>query len=1043
MKQKIINVNYEKGSDTATGRDKPFRTLSAAVAFAKSLLAAQKPLHVNIRLSEGKHTLSEPVTFSASDIAHAASTLTISGAGKDRTLVTSNVDVAGSAFVKVEGTPYYVYNLRPDEKKSDGTCPSFRDFYVNGKRAVLARSDHDGFIPFPLPFEKERSNPKNMTYKLYLPPSMVEDLNTDCSPLTELWIKVEWQIHCIHVVSVNKRDRKDGYIAVKILESEWPLFVNAYCQSLKGRPCWLTNNLSLLTKPNDFYYDENAGRIYYYPESEEALMNATCSYPLCEHLFVLDGISGVTVEDIGFTGTTSNYVTKEGYITGQCGRIKKNNLGFLTHAAIHCENCTDVTVKRCEFWELGADALSFSMRTEGLLVKDCSFFNLGATAVRVGRSVSAWDDKTNANMDIRIENNLIDGTGITYKSNVGIFVGVGTDVSILHNTILNSSYSAISVGWSWAVATWPFGENLNLANVEIAYNYIENYMYGMKDGGAIYTLGGNAWKEYTKFLNEIHHNYVVTTPLAGQSDVGYRPIYHDQGSSHWHNYDNVIIACEDNPPATAFVIGGNTNNLIERLYIVDYSYPMPLTIYGTDGESQGAYNVVAREVFRDVRSDALPEEAKEIIRSTGCDKMRPVVPEKKKYPSEVTIYIDPKNGNDRNTNADSPCFSFANAMATVVDVLNSCPGADITVLFKNGLHSVEKAVKMQTKDYNLENFRITLKGESVEGAQIKSDNRIFLEWEGVSHLAVRDLTIQSRNAACESTLFLLHDASDVCFDNCRFHHVNASVITCKGVTADVTVANSYFSHIGGHALSFGSNSLWSSTNKNQRIRILDCYFEHIGFVVEGSAAIMADVANSFTVLRNTFRDLSYEALRIGMAENDGEWGREENYNVDRLTVSQNYIDGFLVGGTASAAIRADGGNCNRFRINPMNVIDQNYVVISDETAKDSGDFAAFWHGSGASQFHTRKNYIMTHKRNVSKRALCYFDTEPHAHNSWADENTVITAQEECSLCNDEAITAIHCLYEQKTVYVAPNALTAEQKDAINAIGKRGHTPNIK
>lgn len=1043
MKQRIITVNAKRGSDSAIGKDTPFRTLHAAARYAKTLLADKEPIHVRIRLAEGTHTLYEPIRFAKEDMGHPASRLTISGADASRTVVTSNVSFAGSAFTKVEGMPYYCYKLRPDERLPNGTFPEFRDFYVNGKRAVLAQSSREANIPFPLPYERDRKNEKNMVYKLYLPAWMVEDLDTDCTPLTELWIKVEWQIHCIHIVSVNRRDRREGYIAVKILESEWPLFVTAYCASLLGRPCWLANNLSLLTKPNDFYYDSSEGKIYYYPENEEELKTATASYPLLENLFIFDGVSNVTVESLGMTGTTSNYVTKEGYITGQCGRIKKNDLGFLTHAAIACKNTSSVTVEKCAFFELGADALNFSMRTEGLLVSECVFRHIGATAVRVGRPVGAWDDETNANIDIRIENNLIDGTGLTYTSNVGIFVGLATDVRILHNTILNSCYSAVSVGWSWAIATWPFGENLNLANVEIAYNYIENFMFGMKDGGAIYTLGGNAYKEYTEFLNKIHHNYMVTTASAGRADVGYRVIYHDQGSSHWHDYDNVIIACKENPPSTSFVIGGSVNCLIERLYIADYPYETPKSIHGPDGGA-GVYNIVARDIFRDLRSDELPEEAKAIIRSAGCDACRPRVPEKKVYPSAVKLYVDAKNGNDRasGTDKNAPLATLGRAMECVSEVLRTRSGADITVVLRSGTHTVDKTVKMQTKDYNLENFRITLRPERNGSAELKTDARVLLSWEGARNFTVEGLSLQGRNASLGSSLFLFRDSADITVKNCSFHHINATAVSFTGISENLSVDNCIFSHIGGYALLFGENQAWSEQHQNRAISVTGCLFEHIGYVFEGASAIFSAAVNGLSVINNTFRDLSYEAVRVGRPESDGEFTRDTNYNVDRLLVQNNYIEAFSTAG-ASAAIRAEGGNCNRFRFAPFNIIDGNYIVVGDETGKDSADYAVFWHGASASQFHTRNNIVVPHKRNLTHRALCFFETEPHAYNSWADENTVITADEETVFCDPTAVTATNDLHDKATVFVSPADVSPELKERIRKIGKKGYTPDIK
>ena len=74
--------------------------------------------------------------------------------------------------------------------------------------------------------------------------------------------------------------------------------------------------------------------------------------------------------------------------------------------------------------------------------------------------------------------------------------------------------------------------------MEIAYNYIHNYMDLLRDGGAIYVLGGCAnYKSYTNRFNRMHDNYAE---LGDNSKYGY---YCDGASSNWDVFHSVIINC--------------------------------------------------------------------------------------------------------------------------------------------------------------------------------------------------------------------------------------------------------------------------------------------------------------------------------------------------------------------------------------------------------------------------------------------------------------------------------------------------------------------
>ncbi len=983
MKEITLLVNQKKGHDDKRGRDKPFRTLSAAVSEAKRLLSGSEPVDLHIALSDHRYDVKETIVLTDGDFGNPASSISFFGAS-GRSLISGKREILGRDFVKVPDKPYYVYQLPEEERDGDGLFPAFRDFYCNGRRACLCRNDVDTHIPFPIPAENDRGSEKNKVPKLYIDKELLEGLETDVLPLTELWIKVEWQIHCIHIEKIERRDRREGYVAVHILPEEWELFVRSYCQSLTGRPCYLANNIAFLDKPNEFYYDRRNGRIYYYPESDYAMSRAVCAYPTVDAIFRLSGCRNVAFENIAFTGTTSNYVTENGYITGQCGRIKRKNLGFLTDAAIYGENCEAIRIDRCEFYETGADAVYFNKKTRGLTVSNSAFRNIGATAIRVGRADSKWDEEKNSSKDIIIENNLIDGTGLTYTSNVGVFIGKAEKVQICHNTIKNSCYSAISVGWSWSLTEYP-----NLTQVDISYNYIDNFMFGMRDGGAIYTLGGNAPAKTADYINFMHHNYMVVGPTCGQNSVGYRVMYHDQGSSHWHDFDNVILAREDTPPRTAFVIGGSLNNLIERTYILNYSLTEPMTVEKTDDPNEKRVSAIEEGTLRQIPIDAIPDAAASIIRSAGCSFCMATPPVCPTYAHSEVIHVSQSAGNDRHSGLTSPCKTLEKAMETLRDLLSSKRSVSVRIELDSGEYLIDKTLKMETKDVISEDHEIIFSAAENQHATIGGAARILLMIENGKSIRFRNLSFTGRNASVGSAILAFRNAKDISFSQCDFSRINANAVLFSGVTQGVSVTDCLFSHIGGAALRFGAGEKHSDVSGNTDITVKNCLFEYIGYVIAESPAIYADACKNFFVRQNSFRDLSYEAVHVGYGKGPVTYPFGHDYNVANAYVSGNFVSSYCMA-RGGAAIRVSGGNCTHFHHQPFNVIEKNYIRVGEKTGNATGEFMVFSHENAASQWHTRFNCILPHKANESYLPLCYFSTDPHAYAIWAEGNVLIT-----------------------------------------------------
>lgn len=639
------------GSDAGDGSPKkPFKTIPAAYREAVNRINAGSAGHTVIYLRKGTYVLSEELTLNGNDIKVTGNhSITFRGNENlaEGATITSAVSIDGSLFQPVEGKSYYQYHLPEDAKKQTGTFPAFRDLCLDGTLLRLASTTDEYKLPYDtvtakyiLPEIQEHYTDSD--HIILVHPCLLSEVATDeegyivnewkqrCN--LEFWVKVEWQVHCIRGVRIGNRspyfsDPETGiaYMELEILESDWNFFKGHYCSNLQRRNYWLANQLAFLDEPGEFYYDRISGTIYVYP-TDGKMENHTVSYPRLERLFYLKNAYNISFASLNITGVTCNFVTNYGFVSGQAGHIKTlvagKAVGFLPYGAVYGEDVDNIRFRNCYFHDVGDDAVNFRGGVSNINVTGCNFENIGGSALRFGFNVPTFDDKI-YNRNISVTDNEFHNLATVFPSSAGIMVASVRDLTISKNSFVNTAYSAISVGWSWTdiyekdPLQYDTDSFVNVKNATISYNYIENFMYGMRDGGSIYTLGGNATKHVKKPLNFIYNNYMIVGRTCGDAYRGYRTIYHDLGSSHWYDHDNVILAREDVPPRDAFIIGGTANCTIENTYIVNYSLDTPKSVY--DGTVEKPLpNIREINTVRNITSDDLPKEVVAIYDSCGC-----------------------------------------------------------------------------------------------------------------------------------------------------------------------------------------------------------------------------------------------------------------------------------------------------------------------------------------------------------------------------------------------------------------------------------------
>lgn len=532
------------------------------LAAAREAQAAGRCDDLVVALPAGRYFLSEPLTLSAKENPELASLkITFRGEGAEKTQIHSLVGIRGKDFAPVAGTPYYEYRF---PKGEDGKFPLFHSLFLNGKYLPAARSAV-WLCPDDLTPDERKGDAKRQGF--YAPLKIAEQVAAAPVGATELMMYVEWEFVILHVTGADLSDtctvKGEPYARILIDREEMDAFcIDCHRELNTGRRETFMQNAPALLSPGTYAYDYKNGVIYVFPEEGVSMTQACIEYPVAESLLVLEELSDFTIEGIEFTGTTSRYVCEHAYHSGQANTIK--HVGRLKQAAILTKGMTRFTVNGCRFSDLGSNGLQMTDCTRRASITECVFRNIAMNALSIGNPSWVWSEPQNRNYALLVENNLFTRIGYDYPSAPCIYIGMVDGLKILHNTIRDCAYSGMSVGWGWSRVYYEAGEACNVRAAEIAYNRIENFMDVLRDGGAIYVLGGNCNIENSERFNRMHHNYARLTVRRDTSKFGY---YCDGSSTNWDLSDSVMINCA-RPLFSQYVIPGafTYHNHFTRVY---------------------------------------------------------------------------------------------------------------------------------------------------------------------------------------------------------------------------------------------------------------------------------------------------------------------------------------------------------------------------------------------------------------------------------------------------------------------------------------------
>jgi hypothetical protein len=303
----------------------------------------------------------------------------------------------------------------------------------------------------------------------------------------------------------------------------------------------LMNAYEFLDEPGEFYYDRDAGTVYYYKAADEDMATASVFAP--DHVETVLSIAGTSktdrVQDLTFEGITVRHtdwnlaevdgasfkqaqqanLINSAYVRGNFHVYHYRNVD-LQPAAIEVTSAANISLERNRVEHTGADGISLINDVVDSQLTGNTTRDIGGTAINVGHPQHVYiGDATEDNKEkfpadvegaptnIQITNNYVYDSAKLFLGSPAVGAFFVDTMTFEHNVIEKTSWAGISMGWGW----WNFngspgsiepGNPTEVArNNSIRYNEFIDTVNDRNDTAPIYTLGAQP-------DTIISHNYI-------------------------------------------------------------------------------------------------------------------------------------------------------------------------------------------------------------------------------------------------------------------------------------------------------------------------------------------------------------------------------------------------------------------------------------------------------------------------------------------------------------------------------------------------------
>ncbi|GGZ13491.1 peptide-binding protein [Echinicola pacifica] len=515
----------KQGADPADGtREAPFKLFSQALDHARSLKAEQSKKEIILHVLPGEYQLEESLL-----IGPKLSGLKI--IGEDAGLVTLSGAKKLNLQWKQDSTGIYSAALAEDRQ--------FDQFIVNGSPQILARYPN---------FDENGGDWQGHAADA-LSPERVQSWKNPKGGFFHAMHRGRWGGFHYEITGVSEEG-----------EVEWTGgFQNNRPSAPHEKFRMVENIFEELDSPGEWFYDQEAGMLYFWPQEGMELDHSTFEIARLDDLIQIVGTEENPVRNIEVEGITFKYTRRT--FMKEYEQLLRSDWSIYRGAALFVEGAEHCRITACEFTDLGGNVIMVSGYNRNITISKNHIHDSGASAISfVGKAsavrspsftyteyvpLSEMDTVSGPQTNeypknCLADNNLIYRIGRLEKQAAGVQIAMAMDITVSHNSIYDVPRAGINIG----DGTW--GGHV------ISYNDVFNTVMETGDHGSFNSWGRDRfWHPNRGVMDSlttarrsmVAWDAIRTTTINNnrfRCDHGW-DIDLDDGSSNYHIYNNLCL----------------------------------------------------------------------------------------------------------------------------------------------------------------------------------------------------------------------------------------------------------------------------------------------------------------------------------------------------------------------------------------------------------------------------------------------------------------------------------------------------------------------